>query len=272
MIDALRTHFNAAFSDATYAALLADIERQFPGQLDFRVAETPVFVPRALGQKLIGTCEGIIDVLTAPDFKRRTEAAVPPHQRVPRENTHSSFLAIDFAVCRDAAGELEPQLIELQGFPSIFGFQSLVSELFRRHYPFIPDSVSNYFHVPDQAGYLAELRRVILGGEAPEHVVLLELFPERQKTRIDFAVTEHFLGVRPVCLTNIRREGRRLFYDRDGVPTEIRRIYNRLIFDELDQYPDLETAFRLTDEVDVTWVGHPNWFFPDFQVYPPVAA
>jgi hypothetical protein len=261
MIEALRKQYNAAFTEAKYQALLADIERDFPGQLEFRVAETPVFVPKAFGNKIREACEAIIDVLTAPDFHEKTTAAVPAHQRVPNENAHSSFLAIDFAVCRDASGELVPQLIELQGFPSIFGFQSYVSELFRTHYPFIPDTVSNYFAATDQVSYVGHLRQTILGDEAPEHVVLLELFPEKQKTRVDFAVTEHFLGIRPVCLTKIQKEDRKLFYDRDGERTEIRRIYNRLIFDDLDQYPDLETDFKLTDDVDVTWVGHPNWFF-----------
>lgn len=261
MIESLRHQFNAAFTEETYQALLAEIERDFPGQLEFRVAETPVFVPKALGHQLREACEAIIDVIAAPDFGEKTANAVPTHQRVPHENAHTSFLAIDFAVCRDEAGDLLPQLIELQGFPSIFGFQSYVSELFRKHFPLIPDEFSNYFAATDQVSYLGKLRQTIVGDEAPEHVVLLELFPEKQKTRVDFAVTEQFLGIRTVCLTKIRKVGRHLFYDRDGVPTEIRRIYNRLIFDELDQYPDLQTDFRLTDDVDVTWVGHPNWFF-----------
>jgi hypothetical protein len=59
----------------------------------------------------------------------------------------------------------------------------------------------------------------------------------------------------------VRKNGRQLYYEKDGRQIPIRRIYNRLIFDELDQHPDLQTEFQLTDDVDVTWVGHPNWFF-----------
>jgi len=256
----LRARFNAEFSEEKYRAFLADVEAPFPGQLEFRVAETPVFVPKALGRQLVDACEGIVDVIVAPDFFEKTRGAIPAGQGVPNENRHTSFLAIDFAVCQDAAGNLTPQLIELQGFPSIFGFQTHVSELYRTHFS-VPDVWSNYFGVTDQAGYVEALKQVILGDEKPEHVILLEIFPEKQKTRVDFAATEALLGVRAVCLTKIKKQGRKLYYDRDGVITEIRRIYNRLIFDDLHHFPDLKTDFTFTDDVHVTWVGHPNWFF-----------
>ncbi|MCY7352764.1 MAG: hypothetical protein LH606_19250 [Cytophagaceae bacterium] len=256
----LRNRFNEEFTEARYQAFLADLEAPFPGQLEFRVAETPVFIPKPLGQKLVDACESIIDVVVAADFDEKTKAAIPAGQAVPNENGHTSFLAIDFAICKDDSGNLTPQLIELQGFPSIFAFQSHVSEAYRKHFT-IPPDWSNYFGVTSQAEYIEVLRKVLLGGEKPEHVILLEIYPEKQKTRADFAVTEHLTGVRAVCLTKIQKEGRQLFYDRDGVKTRIHRIYNRLIFDDLQNYPDLKTNFQFTDDVDVTWVGHPNWFF-----------
>ena len=49
--------------------------------------------------------------------------------------------------------------------------------------------------------YTELLRRVIVGDSEPENVVLLEIEPEKQNTRIDFACTESLLGVAPVCLT-----------------------------------------------------------------------
>lgn len=260
MIPELRAQYNQVFSPARYQALLATVEQQLPGQLEFRLAETPIFVPAALREKLVQAGESIIDVLTAPDFKARTEQAVPPPLRVPHENAHTTFLAIDYAVCRNAAGELEPQLIELQGFPSLYAFQDYLPGLYRSQFP-IPDSVSHLFTVPDSASYQAFLREVIVGDEDPEQVILLELFPEKQKTRVDFELTRRYLGVAPVCLTAVRKEGRQLYYERDGRRIPIRRIYNRVIFDELARYPDLRTEFRFTDDVDVTWAGHPNWFF-----------
>jgi len=260
MLHHLRQPFNEAFSPETYRAFLAQIEADYPGLLDFRVAETPVFVPQELTRKLIRACDAIIDVITADTFRQQTDGAIPPHQRVPHENSHPSFLAIDFAVCRDEAGHLTPQLIELQGFPSLFGYQSYLAQLFRRFYP-IPDTVSHLFNVDTDEAYRQHLRRLILGRHAPENVILLEIFPEKQKTRLDFAITRDWLGIEPVCLTKIRKDGRRLYYEKDGRRLPIHRIYNRLIFDELDALGELPTDFRPTDDVDVEWAAHPNWFF-----------
>lgn len=260
MIPEIRQAYNQAFSVERYQEMLAAIARDLPGMPDFRIAETPIFVPAALRDKLISAGESIIDVLTAPDFKALTEQAVPTRQRVPNENAHTSFLAIDFAVCRNEQGELEPQLIELQGFPSLYAFQEYLPGVFRGHFP-VPDSVSHVFQPGGSETYIEHLRQLIVGDENPEQVILLELFPEKQKTRIDFALTRRYLGVEAVCITNVRKNGRQLYYERDGRQIPIKRIYNRLIFDELDQHPNLKTEFQLTDDVDVTWVGHPNWFF-----------
>jgi hypothetical protein len=256
----LRSAFNAQFSAVKYQALIEDIHTQFPDSLDFRVAESPVFVSKTFKEKLISACESIVDVLIQDDFKDRTNNAIPLNQNVPNENQHTSFLAIDFAICEDENGVYVPQLIELQGFPSVFGFQYLLSEMFQKHYA-IPESHDFVFGGHTRQSYVEKLKAVILGQENPENVILLEIFPEKQKTRIDFAVTEHLLGVKAVCLTKIQKEGRKLFYELDGQKTEIKRIYNRLIFDDLGNFPDLKADFKLTDDVDVTWVGHPNWFF-----------
>lgn len=260
MIPELRARYNQAFSPERYQEMLYTIDQELPGQLEFRLAETPIFVPAALREKLVEAGESIIDVLTAPDFKSRTEQAVPPALRVPNENAHTSFLAIDYAVCRNANGELEPQLIELQGFPSLYAFQDYFQDAYRRFFP-VPDTVSHLFQSPSSADYIERLQQLIVADENPENVILLELFPEKQKTRIDFELTKRYLGVAPVCLTKVRKEGRQLYYEQDGRRIPIKRIYNRVIFDELAHYPGLETEFELTDDVDVEWVGHPNWFF-----------
>ncbi|RZK44817.1 MAG: hypothetical protein EOO61_02430 [Hymenobacter sp.] len=260
MISATRQAFNAAFTPQRYQEMLADMDQQLPGQLDFRIAETPVFVPAALRDKLIRAGQDIIDVLQKPNFKELTEGAIPPSQRVPNEDAHAEFLTFDFAVCRNAEGELEPQLIEMQGFPSLYAFQAYLPGVFATHYP-IADTVSPFIEVPDTAAYHANFRDLLLAGENPENVILLELFPERQKTRIDFALSKKYWGIEAVSLPDIKKRGRQLFYEKDGREILIKRIYNRIIFDELERYPDLHPAFNLTDDVDVTWVGHPNWFF-----------
>jgi hypothetical protein len=260
MISHIRHQFNTAFSDARYTQFVAQIKQECP-ELDFRVAETPVFIDQNFKNKLIEACESFVDVITGQFFKIQTQAAIPSDQAVPNENAHSSFLAIDFAVCKDNNGELIPQLIELQGFPSVFGFQTYLTEHFRTFYD-IPANVTNYFGgVSNQEAYIAKLKEVIIGNENPENVILLEIYPETQKTRIDFAITTALLGIKTVCYTKIKKRGRQLFYDNDGHETAIKRIYNRLIFDDLKNYPDLKAEFEFTDDIDVTWVGHPNWFF-----------
>lgn len=265
MIQSIRETFNQAFSPETYRAFLDKINADLPDQLDFRVAETPVFVPKVLTDKILQACDDIVSVITRDDFKKLTEKAIPAGQEVPNEDGHTQFLAVDFAVCKDDSGgplhgELTPQLIELQGFPSLYGFQPYVANLFRTIYP-IPDNLSHLFSVDTNADYIERLRQMIVGDCLPEEVILLEIYPEKQKTRIDFVLTEQALGVAPVCLTKIRKEGCALFYEKEGRQIRIKRIYNRLIFDDLQNFPDLKSDFHLTDDVDVEWVGHPNWFF-----------
>jgi hypothetical protein len=255
-----REAFNSSFTENKYADFVKSIEEAFPGQLDFRVAETPVFVPKELKEKIDQASEEIIATLLSPDFKAKTDRAVPAGQSVPGENAHTSFLAIDYAICKDENGQLIPQLIELQGFPSIFGYQAFLSESFKRFFD-IPGNFHYAFDTADYNTYAAKLKSLILADEDPEQVILLEIFPEKQKTRVDFAVTEQMLGIKAICYTKLIREGKKLYYEKDGRKIQVKRIYNRLIFDDLLNYPDLETSYHFTDEVDVTWVGHPNWFF-----------
>jgi hypothetical protein len=255
-----REAFNNSFTEKGYEEFVESLSSAFPGQLDFRVAETPIFVPRDLTDKILQASDEIIGALRSPDFRAKTDRAVPSNQFVPGENAHTSFLAIDYAICRNTAGELVPQLIELQGFPSIFGYQAFLSECFKRFFE-VKENFGYLFGTGSYDEYVAKLKALILGEEQPEHVILLEIFPEKQKTRIDFAVTEQMLGIKAICYTKLIREGRQLFYEKEGRKIQVKRIYNRLIFDDLFKYPDLQTSYHFTDDVDVQWVGHPNWFF-----------
>ena len=260
MESTIRQTYNRSFSQEKYQYFLDEINKSLPKPVQFRVAETPIFVSKLLKNRLIETCESIIDVIVQDDFKDKTSKAIPANQNVPNENNHTSFLAIDFAVCQDEKGEFNPQLIELQGFPSLFGFQYLLSENFQKHFP-IPENYDFQFSSEDRKVYIEAFRKLIVGDEKVENVIILEIYPEIQKTRVDFDVTEKLIGVKAVCITKIIKEGKKLFYLNDGEKTPIYRIYNRLIFDDLTNFPDLKTEFNLTDDVEVEWVGHPNWFF-----------
>jgi hypothetical protein len=256
----LRSRFNADFTPKKHAALVRCVNETEKWPADFRISETPVFLTREFTDEVTRAASEIVALTRTPEFASHAASAVPKGLELPNESAHPNFHVVDFAIC--AEGErLVPRLIELQAFPSLFGFQLLLLHCIRNAYPVIPRNwTSSFGGIKDEA-YLDLLRRTIIADSAPESVVLLEIEPEKQKTRVDFAATETLIGIRPVCVTKIKKRGRQLFYDRDGREVRIDRIYNRVIFDELIQRPDLNLSFRFQDDLDVTWVGHPNWYF-----------
>ncbi len=262
MVPALRKLFNEQFTVEKYNSFINDLSGVHPGQLDFRVAETPLFIPRSFKQKMLDACESIIDIIKDEKFKLLTENAIPQDLQVPQENDHSHFIAFDFGICINNNGEIEPQLIEMQGFPSLFAYQVLFPETSTKHF-FQPEGYDNYLNGFTKETYIALFNEIILGDHIPEEVILLEIFPEKQKTRIDFFCTEDYTGIKPVCITELIVEGKQLFYLRDGKQMRIKRIYNRLIFDDLlQQSPEVQQKGKiLFDELEVEWVPHPNWFY-----------
>jgi len=256
----LRSKFNAGFTPEKYAALVRCVNETEKWPADFRISETPIFLTGEFADEVTRAANEIVAVTRTPEFWKHAASAIPEEFEVPNESLHPNFHVVDFAIC--AEGErLVPRLIELQAFPSVFGFQLLLLGCIRKAYPVIPRNwTSSFGGIKDEA-YLDLLRRTIIADSARENVVLLDSEPEKQKTRIDFAATETLLGIRPVCVTKIKKRGRQLLYDRDGREVRIERIYNRVIFDELIQRPDLKLQFRFQDDLDVTWVGHPNWYF-----------
>lgn len=260
MVNKIRQAYNAAFTSEKYNAFIADLNASFHYDIEFRVAETPVFIDRSFRKILEAAGEEIISTLLHPDFKKQTAGAIPDTLNVPNEDHHPSLLAIDFAICEDGNGGYIPQLIELQGFASLYCYQEWLSLMYRKHFE-IPENFDNKFNGYTHQSYIDRLKKVVIGEQDPHETVLLEIEPWRQKTQIDFHCTRQYLGIPVVCLTEVRRDGRDLYYLRDGKRIPIRRIYNRVIFDELLQRTDLDLNFKMTDEVDVEWVAHPNWFF-----------
>jgi hypothetical protein len=263
MVPALREAFNRSFTRDRYISFLEDLNHLHPGAIEFRIAETPVFVPREFTLKMTETCDAIIDFIQEPAFKKLTDRSIPVADAVKGENNHTHFIAFDFGVCTGESGELEPRLIEMQGFPTLFAFQVYYPDLLRTHFN-IPEDYSQYLDGYDRNSYLESLKEVLLGNEDPENVILLEIKPHEQKTRIDFYCTQDYTGIQPVCITELIREGKKLYYinEKSGKKTAIRRIYNRVIFDDL--YAQKDTLGPYTDireELDVEWIPHPNWFY-----------
>jgi len=269
MVPELRRAFNAAFTEEKHRALLAGLAREVGFAVDFRVSETPIFLDVAVSRRLAEAADDVLAAVTAPGYLEAARRAVPPDLAVPGPEGHPPFLQVDFALTWGAEGELLPQLIELQGFPSLYGFQWLLDRETRRAFPgAVPDGWTTYFGGLDPAGYVERLRRTIVGDEDPESVVLLEIDPDHQKTRIDFVATERLLGIAAVDPRQVFASGGRLVYRRaepGGGAREvpIRRLYNRVILDEVTRRGfHLEHLFRRdVAELGAAWVGHPNWFF-----------
>ena len=262
MIPALRKQFNANFTNEKYQAFLKEVQAIHPGAIEFRLAETSIFVPKDFTKKMLGACEAIVDTITDPKFKELTKNAIPKNLVVPCENDHAHFIVFDFGICINDAGEYEPQLIEMQGFPSLFAWEITLDDVFRKHFE-VPADFSAFLGNHDKTSYIRHLKEIILGRHPPENVILLEIFPHVQKTRIDFYCTQDYIDIKPVCLTALIKEGRKLFYLNEGKKTEIKRIYNRVIFDDLfQQTPEVQEKGRiLFEELDVEWIPHPAWFY-----------
>lgn len=262
MIPHLRNQFNSQFTPARYQAYLEDLNSKHPGAIEFRIAETPIFIPKDFKDKILSACESIVDVITQFNFSTLTSHAIPEEVRVPNENAHTHCIAFDFGICANEAGEYEPQLIEMQGFPTLFAYQIWQDEVARRHFN-IPEGYSAYLNGFTKETYIQFLKEMILGTHVAEEVILLELLPHQQKTKIDFYCTTDYTGIPVVCLTELIHEGRQLFYEKEGRRIPVKRIYNRIIFDDLQQQSiELQEKGKLLlTDLDVEWVPHPNWFY-----------
>lgn len=258
----IRKAYNDSFTDEKYEKFKAHVAAAHNHTPKFRLAETPVFIDNELKAKLLEACESINKVITQSNFKELTAGAIKhPSLQVPNEDYHTRFLQMDFGICKSETGEILPQLIEVQGFPSLYFFQDLLFKAYTENFD-IPKGYTVHFDNLSSESYINLLKEVIVGDYNPKNVVLLEIEPENQATYIDFLGAEHHLGIKVLCITKMIKRGKKLFYRSDaGEEVPIHRIYNRVIFDELDQRPDLKREFYFKDEVDVEWVGHPNWFF-----------
>lgn len=255
-----RQVFNANFSKAKYQTFLKQLGAGFP-EITFRVAESPIFISDDLKQKLITAGEEIIALIKQSNFKELTQNAIPKQWSVPNENDHPHFLTFDFGLCKDENGEISPMLIEMQGFPSLYGFQALLANSYKKAYG-LAENLSPYFNGLTEESYFKLLQKVIVGNHEPHEVVLMDVDAKNQKTAIDFYATANKIGIKVLALEEINKEGKKLFYTEGNEKIQIKRIYNRLIFDEIADNTELfKQSFDPREEVDVEWITHPNWFY-----------
>ncbi len=257
----LRDNFNKNFTEEKYSNYMNNIDAVSPGALDFRIAETPIFIPKEFTKKMLDACEDIIDIIVAPNFKALTERSIPDDVKVPGDEEHAECMVFDFGICENAAGQYEPQLIEMQGFPTLYAFQTFQSEI-AAAYAELPANYSSYLNGYSKESYIQLLKDIIIGEDNLNEVILLEIYPDQQKTRIDFDATKQLIGIETVCLTKLKADGKTLYYEKEnGEKQIVKRIYNRLIFDDLQQQKNLTDLIDLKKEYDVKWIPHPNWFY-----------
>jgi hypothetical protein len=256
-----RKTFNENFTPDKYAHFLEELNEGLKNPIAFRVAETPVFLTDDFRDKLLAAGEDIINVILQPDFKELTERAIPGKWRVANENDHTHFIALDFGVCKDEKGNIVPKLIELQGFPSLYGFQVHLGDTYKDSFN-ISEDWSIYFNGLEHQLYLDLLKKAIIGPYQPEEVVLMDVNAPEQKTAVDFYITQNYIGIPVVSLSDLIEKDGKLFYKSESILKPIKRIYNRLIFDEIENDPDIfSKVVDIRKALDVEWITHPNWFY-----------
>ena len=259
MIPSLRKQFNANFRPERYQTFLKVMEERCGTTVQFRMSETPCFFPKALLNQMAEYGKELIHQLESLEYRKQSFRAIPPEFNVPHEAPHPMFIQVDFGLVRDAEGGLQPKLVELQGFPSLYAYQAMLSQVYMEVFE-LDDSLQYLHSGLDWEAYKKLLCRAIVADHDPHNVILMEIDPLHQKTLPDFLLTEKLLGIPTVAITDIEKRGKQLFYEKDGRRIQIQRIYNRAIVDELVR-KKLTLNFRFEEDLDVEWAGHPNWYF-----------
>jgi hypothetical protein len=269
VIPALRHDFNTRFRPEAFRNLLHSLDAIARTHVAFPVAETPCFFPASMLDEMarIGI-DLTLQLVNNPAHLARSLAAIPEPWRAADQTAHPHFLTADFGLVRETDGRLAPRLVEMQAFPSVFGFQWAASEAYRSTFALDP-SLRYLFGGLDETQFWKLLDRTIVAGHDPETVVLIDVDPANQKTLPDFHITADRLGIRIVDIAALETlapvphsptHRPRLGYRANGRLVPIHRIYNRAIVDELVRR-QIPLQFDYRQSFDVEWAGHPNWYF-----------
>ncbi|CAF0800733.1 unnamed protein product [Adineta steineri] len=147
------------------------------------------------------------------------------------------------------------------GFPSLHALAAFLDDNYRTNFN-IPNNWSVFFNGRDKTRYINLLKEIIIGPYHPDEVILMDIKPHEQHTAVDFYLTQKYLGIPIVALSDLKQEGKKLFYEQKGERKLIKRIYNRLIFDEVDDDANIfKDNIDIRQDLDVEWIIHPNWFY-----------
>ena len=260
MIPGLRNDFNQCFTAVKYQEFEREMAARCGTPVKFRLCETPCFFTKPLlDQMSQAGSELILQLAHNAEYRKASESSIPAAFCVPNEPDHPMFIQVDFGLIRDSSGHLQPKLVELQAFPSLYAYQPVLAQTYVDVFG-LDNRLRYFLGGLDATSYKRLLTDAIVAGHDPEQVILMEIDPLEQKTLPDFLLTERLLGIPTVDIADVKKDGRQLVYERNGRKIPLRRIYNRAIVDELER-KNLALHFRFTDDLDVEWAGHPNWFF-----------
>ena len=260
MIKDIREKFNLSFSELLYSQVIDRVNRDFGKQVPFHIAESPVFVPPQLGKKILDAGRFVCSHLLDPSSLESTTAIVPP---ILRDSCNSKFpecLAIDFGVIENEQGELDCQLIELQGAMSLFGFTDILATAYQEIYG-LHGNYTPYLSGLNAGPYNMLLKRCLVGNHDPENVVLLDIYPAKQQNQIDFYAIQTKLSIPTICISDMHFEDDKIFYFLGGRRIRIERIINRVLIEELNSYPELSACFSFEKHYEVEYINHPAWFY-----------
>ncbi len=253
-----RRLFNEQFTPELYDGYVRDLSNLLGCKFEFRLAETAVFLTDDFKAKVIPSAKAIVDQLSDPARLKMMMRAIPDRWNVPGMDALPNFAQVDFAIV-EQNGEYVPKLIELQGFPSLTALQVAKRDVWNatlKRLRGMDREWSCWFSGFDRTGFLDLARRTIIGKHDPAEVVLMDIDPPTQKTSPDFNATKLFFNVDAVDPRELTKRGNQLFRGNK----RIRRIYNRIVFDELAHAP-FTMPFDYRDDLGVEWAPHPNWYW-----------
>ena len=194
-----RELFNSQFTPEIYEQYTRELSRRLDTNFEFRLAETPLFLPDDFKQKATASANAIMDQLCDPALIEQMKAAIPERWNTPGMDALPNLAQVDFAVVREN-GELVPKLIELQGFPSLTSLQVIQRDVWKEtlaRMDGLDIAWSCWYSGYDREAFLDLARRTIIGKHDPAEVILMDLDPPGQKTYPDFAATKLGNSTRP---------------------------------------------------------------------------
>jgi hypothetical protein len=255
----LQQQFVSIVTGEKHKSFLSDLEGDLGLKIEYRICEMPIFVSNEMRRQLESASIEIIRQCVSPENLKRSKATLQPRYTVPHESAVPLFSVVDFAITQDQGGRFVPKLIELQGFPSLFGYQFEYASRMIDSYGL--ENCTPFFGGIDTKQYKNLLKTAIFANHDPAEVALMEIDPHLQKTRPDFVAMDHLIGLQTINIRDVVRHGKGLAFRRDdGTLQPLRRIFNRAIIDELDDL-GVELNFAWSEDLEVEWAGHPNWYF-----------